>query len=477
MKRLSCVLAAGAAFLVSGCTVGPDYRPQPPPAVNRYQAPGDTAVFPLSGGQRIALGKTVVADWWILFRDPALNKVISMALAGNQDIAAAKARVATAQQQVVIAGAAALPQLSLGATAGRQKYGVALFGPADFSIPPFTYYSLGPSAVFPLDLFGGTRRAVEARTAYQQLETDRLKGVYLSLAANVVAEALKIARARDQIRTVKSIIADDQRNINLVNTAIDAGAGTRTQLLTAQSQLASDRTLLPDLIQEESVARHALAVLVGKAPAEWRTPDFQLDDMTLPQEVPVRLPSDLVHARPDILSAEAQLHMASAEIGVATANLYPHIVLTTTLAQEALTPAAIFDTVADAWSVAANLTEPLFEGGRLKAEQRAAVDAYQEALANYRQVVLKSFEQVADELQALRNHAQKEYAQRVAARTAGDSLQVARQSFRLGNSGILGVVDAERRYARARLGLSQARAQRYLDVITLFWALGGNLPQ
>jgi NodT family efflux transporter outer membrane factor (OMF) lipoprotein len=248
-------------------------------------------------------------------------------------------------------------------------------------------------------------------------------------------------------------------------------------LLSAQSQLAADRTLLPDLMQEESVARHALSVLVGEAPADWAVPDFDLSGMTLPGEVAVRLPSELAKARPDIAAAEAKLHMASAEIGVATANLYPHIELSANTTQQALTPGNLFKSVANAWAIAANLTQPLFEGGRLKAERRAAVDQYQAALAEYRQAVLVAFSQVADDLSALKNDADKERAQRASADTAASALALARRSFEIGNSGILDVIDAERRSAEAQLGLSMARAQRYLDLVHLYWALGGSLPQ
>lgn len=476
MKTIPALIAVCGSALLSACTLGPDFQPPAAPAADHYAAPGDPAALQPGGDQHIALGKEVAAEWWTLFHNPALNRVIARALAGNQDIAAARARVAAAREDITVARSAGLPEVSLGVKAGRQKYGVALFGPADFSIPAFTYYTVGPDASLPLDLFGGTRRAVEARTAYRRLETERLKGAYLSLAANVTAQALNIAGARDQIRAVRNIITDDRRNVDLVNKAIAAGAGTRSQLLTAKSQLASDRTLLPDLVQEESTARHALAVLVGEAPADWKTPDFNLDEMALPDEIAVRLPSELVHTRPDILAAEAKLHMASAEIGVATANLYPHIVLTGSMAQEALTPGGIFSGIADAWSIAANLTQPLFEGGRLKAKKRAAIDAYQEALAEYRQVVLTAFGQVADHLQALKSHAAKERAQRFAEHTASDALGLARKGFQLGDTDILNVVDAERRYARAQLGLSRARARRYLDVVALYWALGGTLP-
>lgn len=475
-RRAARVLAAALLALLAGCVAGPGFKPPAAPAVSAYRPAADAPTRVFAGGQRVTPGKAVAARWWSLFRNPVLDRLVTRALAGNHDLAAARARLAAASEAVTVAQAADKAQVSLAATAGRQKYGVALFGPGNTSFPAFSYYSVGPVFSMPLDLAGGTRRAVEAKAALRDFEAAQLEGAYLSLAARVVAEALDMAQASDRLHIVERIVAEDRRNIDLVRKAMAAGAGTRTQLLAAQSQLTSDRTLLPDLRQQRSVARHALAVLVGEVPADWHGPDFRLDELALPANVPLRLPAALARARPDIRAAEAKLHAASAGVGVATANLYPHIELSANLMQEALSPGGIFRTVGSAWNIAASLTQPLLDGGRLRAEKRAALDAYREALESYRQVLLDAFAQVADDLQALQNHAAREQAQRAAARTAREALALARRSFAVGDSGILDVIDAERRYAQAQLGLAQARAQRYLDVVALFWALGGKLP-
>jgi NodT family efflux transporter outer membrane factor (OMF) lipoprotein len=193
----------------------------------------------------------------------------------------------------------------------------------------------------------------------------------------------------------------------------------------------------------------------------------------LPGEIPASLPSELVHRRPDILAAEAQLHAASAAIGVATANLYPNISLGGSLTQQALTPGNFFEGAA-AWSVAANLTAPLYDGGRLRAERRAALHGYQAALADYRQVILHSFGEVADSMQALSNDEEQFNSQAVAAQTASTARDLARRSYAVGNSGILDVLDAERSTAQAQLGLSRAKAQRLIDTARLYMALGGT---
>jgi NodT family efflux transporter outer membrane factor (OMF) lipoprotein len=470
MKR-AWFVTAPCCLVVCACAVGPDFKLPETHTAPTYAAPYDA---PPPADQHVALGEKIEGDWWTQFRSPALDQLIRLAIADNQDIAAANRRVAQAQQEVNAAKGALLPQLSLGATAGRQKYGAALFGPLDITIPPFTYYTVGPSVSAPLDVFGGARRALEQRAAYAEYQTHELNAAYLSLTANVATQALLAGAARAQIDVVQDIIADDQRNVALVQTALDDGWATRTQLLTAQTQLATDRTLLPGLRQQEATARHALTVLVGRAPSDWTPPEIALDEFVLPGEIPASLPSELVHRRPDILAAEAQLHGASAAIGVATANLYPQIGLTGTVTQQALTPGNLFNGVATAWGIAANLTQPLFNGGRLSAERRAAIDGYQSALAAYRQVILRSFGEVADRLQAISNDADQFKAQGAAAQAAAAALELARRSYAVGNSGILDVLDAERSSGQAQLGLARAKAQRLLDTAQLYFALGGT---
>lgn len=470
-RRAPGICAAACVVLQSGCTVGPNFKAPEPPDVHTYMAPGDA---PLPPDQQISRGARIEGDWWNPFHCAALDSLIREALENNQDIAAARARVAQAQEEVNAARATLFPSVTLGTTAGRQKYGKALFGPLDFVIPPFTYYTVGPSISAPLDLFGGNKRALEERGAYNDYQKEQLSAAYLSLTANIATQALTAAAARAELDAVQGIIADDQRNVDLVQTALNDGLATRTQLLTAQTQLATDKTLLPPLRQEESTARHALAVLLGKQPAQWAPPQLTLEDFTLPPEIPAAVPADLVHRRPDILAAEAQLHAASAAIGVATAGLYPNITLTGTLTQQALTPGNLFQGAAAAWSIAANLTAPLYDAGKLRAQRRAAVNGYQAALADYRQVILRSFAEVADEMQALSNDDEQFNSQATAAQIAASARDLVRRSFAVGNSGILDVLDAERSSAQAQLGLSRAKAQRLIDTTRLYIALGGT---
>jgi NodT family efflux transporter outer membrane factor (OMF) lipoprotein len=228
------------------------------------------------------------------------------------------------------------------------------------------------------------------------------------------------------------------------------------------------------LRQEESTARHALAILLGREPSSWQPPELTLSNFSLPGEIPASVPSELAHRRPDIRAAEAQLHAASAAIGVATANLYPNVTLGGSLTQQALSPGRLFEGASAAWSIAANLTAPLYDGGRLRAERRAALEGYHAALAAYRQVILRSFGEVADGMQALSNDADEFNSQLLAEQTAAQARDLARRSYAVGNSGILDVLDAERSTAQAQLGLARARAQRLIDTARLYVSLGGQ---
>jgi NodT family efflux transporter outer membrane factor (OMF) lipoprotein len=460
---------------LSACTVGPDFKSPTAPTTQRYTTePGAALALADAAAleQRVAFGKKTPVEWWRQFNSPELDGVIALAIAKNHTLAAAQATLAESQEAVKVAAGAFYPQVDVSASVGRQKLGAAFLGPVKF--PAFSFFSIGPNVSYALDVFGGIKRQVENREALAQSQGYRLDAAYLTVTGNVATSALAIASARAQIATVEDILGNDEQNLSLVRTARRAGAVTDVDVLSAESQLANDRTLLPPLRQQLSAARHALAILCGQAPGDWSAPSFDLDRLTLPGELPASLPSGLVHERPDIMSAESDLHAASAAVGVATANLYPRITLTGSVSQEATDLAHLFDPASMAWSIAGGLTAPIFHGGELEATRRAAVDAYQAALANYEQTVLQSFGQVADVLQALAHDAEQLAAQQHALQSADASLKLTRLSYAAGNVGVLQVLDAERLYQQARLGYVRAEAQRYLDTTQLFLAMGGG---
>ena len=469
MKYSMSLLALCTAIL-SGCAVGPDFKHPDVVTQTSYNQNGDA----LSTDQRILLGQQLQTQWWTLFESKTLNGLIQQAIQNNHDITIAKETLAQANEYVKAAQGSLLPQVGLTASVNRQKYGVAMFGPSDFSIPPFTSYEFGPEISWSPDLAGGKKRAIERQQALAEYQSHQLNAAYVSLTAQVVQHALTIATAQAEIDITQQLIAEDQKNLQLVQAAFQGGVRTKVDVLTAQSQLDTDRTGLPALQQKQSTAQHALAILVGVAPADWTAPHFTLSEFNLPKNLSLSLPSELVHQRPDILAAEANLHAASAAVGVATANLYPQINLTANILQEALTPSGLFKSVNNAWALAAGLTAPLYHGGTLKAEKRAAEHGYQAALAQYKQIILQSFGQVADRLQALQHDHDELEAQQQAVNTTQAFLELARKSYQVGNTGILPVEDATRQHYRSQLGLIRSQSQRLSDTAQLFVALGGS---
>jgi NodT family efflux transporter outer membrane factor (OMF) lipoprotein len=284
------------------------------------------------------------------------------------------------------------------------------------------------------------------------------------------------AAARAQIDNLLALLEDDRKDLQLVQGAFEAGSGTRVDVLTAKSQLANDQTLLPPLRRDLSIATHALALLMGEAPADWTAPEFKLEDFTLPARLPIAVPSELAHRRPDILAAEAQVHVATAAVGVASANLYPQVSLTGNAGLQATTLHGLFDSGSGAWGFAGNLTEPLFNHGALKAKQRASLAGMHAALANYQQVLLSSFAQVADALEALDHDQELIESEQGAVATAAENLELTRESYSAGNSGVLQVLEAQRQNLQARLGLVRAQSLRLQDTVQLLLALGGQIP-
>jgi NodT family efflux transporter outer membrane factor (OMF) lipoprotein len=245
-------------------------------------------------------------------------------------------------------------------------------------------------------------------------------------------------------------------------------------VVSAESQLAADETLKPGLDQQLSLTRHALAILTGRAPGDWSPPDFDLAALTLPGRLPVSLPSELVHQRPDIQASEAQLHAASAQIGIATAQLYPTITLSAGISASALNSGNLFNPSGLVWSIAGGLTQPIFDGGTRRAERRAALADFKASAADYQQTVLQSFGQVADILEALAHDADLLAAQQRALTLASESVRLQRINYIGGGAGLLGLLDAQRQQQQALLGYVRTQAQRYQDTTQLLVAMGGG---
>ncbi|HEV8334692.1 MAG TPA: efflux transporter outer membrane subunit [Steroidobacteraceae bacterium] len=475
IAKLPTFVAMAVAAVLAGCAVGPDFKRPDPPHAEQYVAPKAVTDTSLADRQELLLGESPANEWWHFFGSDALDQIVARALASNRRLTAEQWSLAQSQELVNAKSGGRWPQIDATAGVGRQKYGSQFLGPLP-KPPPFTYFSVGATVSYSLDFTGNLTRTIEQQRALAEYQQHQVEAAQLAVTGNAVSQALEVASLRAQIGTVEALLDRDRENLQLVQVAFDAGSVSRLDVVSAQSQLASDTTLLPPLRQQLAQARHALALTLGVAPDDTSLPDLDLAQLTLPAQLPVSLPSELARRRPDILSAESQLHAATAAVGVATSNLYPRIDLTGSTGQQSITTGQLFDTSSNVWSIASGLVAPIFDGGTLRAEKRAAVDAMRASAATYEQTVLTAFSQVADSLEALDNGDEQLRAQANAEAAARDTVAMTRQSYNEGNVGVLQVLDAERRYQQARLGYVRAQAQRYVDTAQLMLALGGAGP-
>jgi len=454
---------------LAGCTtVGPNFKTPDAAAAAGYAMAGD----PTPAGPALSPDARAAGPWWRAFGSADLDRVMAEALAGNQNVALAVANVqkAAAQEQAVRGGLA--PRLDANAGAARERINFNQFGITFPGVtnPTINLLTVGLNVSYDLDLFGGGRRKVETAEAATNAQARRADAAYLTLTANVARQAVRIAALRDEAATVRDIVADDQHNIDIVRRAEAEGGEPSSATPGGVAQLAADQALAPPLDQEIAQARHALAMLVGKSPAEWTAPDFAFQSFTAPAVIPVTLPSTLVRRRPDILAAEEDFHADTARIGVATADLYPDIKLSAGIEQSALTPATLFNYSSTGWTLASGLTAPILNGGALKADKRAAEAQARASLAQYKLTVLTAFVQVSDVLAALANDDARLAADSRAERAAQSSLNDARAAYSLGGGALLPVVVAQRQLNRAKLTLTQARGQKLMDTVDLYAA-------
>ncbi len=464
---------------LSGCSVGPYFHRPAAPGVSTYRGAAEQQAA-LSAEPVATFGTGLEPRWWRAFGSPELDALVDRAIAHNYSLAASNATLAAARDEVRAVAGRRLPQIDANARVEQEQINLSGFGFTPSPAlnlsgnPDFHLYSVGGGISYDLDLFGGVRRQIEESAAQAEAQQRQTEAAHLALAGQVVNQVLTIAAIRARITTAEAILDDDERNLDLTRKRRQGGEGTLVEVLNVQSQYEADRTALPPLQQRLAEARHLLATLLGIAPADLGATDFDLDRLTLPRSVPVTLPSELVHQRPDILQAEADLHAATAAIGVATARLYPDISLGATLTQGSPGIDNLLKNSFRGYDVFAGLAVPIFHGGTLKAKRAAAIDQAHAADASYRQTVLNAFEQVANLLSALHTDARSLEMQRDAVTTASRSLQLSRRSFQVGNSGILQVLDSERLYQRASADLVDARASQYLNVARLYVATAGG---
>jgi NodT family efflux transporter outer membrane factor (OMF) lipoprotein len=468
------------AMLLADCAVGPDFlRPSPPPVEGYSREPlaAETASADVSGGaaQRFARDLDLPGQWWTLFHSAELDRLIEEAIKANPNMAAAQAALRVAEENVRAQEGAFFPTVTGNFTPSRQKTATGALSPASASgAAYFSLYTAQLSISYVPDVFGLNRRTVESLEAQAEVQRFALEATYVTLTSNLVAAAVQEASLRAQLAATADIIKIETELLELFRRQLALGQIAEADVAAQEALLAQAEALLPPLEKQLAVERDLLTALLGRYPSQEPAERFDLANIHLPEELPVSLPARLVEQRPDVRSAEANLHAASATIGIAIANRLPNLTLTASGGSAANTIDRLFTTGTGFWSIAGSVTQPIFEGGTLLHRERAARAAYDQAAAQYRATVITALQNVADALHALQIDADALKAAVRAERAAAQSLAIVRRQLELGAVSYLALLNAQQTYQTARVALVQAQANRFADTAALFQALGGG---
>ena len=445
------------------------------PATSHYTYEGEPnqTIDAAGGAQHFEPGAKIVLDWWRRFECDKLDKMVAQSIDNSPTLQAAQASLRQSQDNLRAGYGIFYPQIGAGFQPTRQQFSPARFG-ENTSPGVFNLYTLSTTVSYALDVFGGERRTIEALGAQADLQYYNVQGSYLALSGNIVNAMVAEAAYSAEIEATQRTIGFLEEQTSITDAQARAGVVPYANLLSIQSQLATAEATLPPLRQQLAHTRHLLSTLSGQAPADSAPPRVTLSELKLPDDLPVSLPSDLVRQRPDILMAEAQLHTASAQIGVATAALFPSFTLNANYGWNSTALSSLFAANTAFWTMGASLATPLIQGPTLWYQRKAAIDAYQQALANYRQTVLAGLAQVADALDALQHDAQSVHAQAQALGAADEALHLIAANYEAGTVNYLQVLIADYQYQQAQLGYIQAVGQRLQDTAALFVALGGG---
>ncbi len=480
LSRALIVLAALACLPAASCVVGPDFKTPAAPAVSGYTAAplAATAATPnVAGGnaQRFTTGSDIPADWWKLFHSAALDALIAESLANNHDLKAAQAALAAARENVFAQRGAYFPHVTAGFSASREQDPPGALAPVP-SNNAFLYNLFTPqvSVSYTPDVFGLNRRTVESAQAQEQSVRFQMIAADITLSSNVAATAIQVAALQAQVDATRQLIAINTKMLEILRYQTTRGYAGGLDLAAQQAQLAQTVATLPPLLKQLVQEQDLLAVLAGRFPSQAPADTFDLASLQLPADLPLSLPSALVAQRPDVLQAEANMHAASAQIGVAVANRLPNITLSANAGSTALAIGQVFMPGTGFWNIGAALAAPIFDGGTLLHQERGARAAYDQAAEQYRSTVLTAFQNVADTLTALEQDADGLKAAAAASDAAKVTLDLSQRQYKDGYAGYLALLSAEQAYQQARINLVQAQANRFADTAALFQALGGG---
>jgi NodT family efflux transporter outer membrane factor (OMF) lipoprotein len=475
-------LAALAALSLCAC-VGPNFHRPAPPTVERYTVdplPAATVAAEGPGGaaQRFLTDQEVPRDWWKLFGSAELDSLVSAALHANPDVRSAQAALRQALENTAAQRGAFFPTVLGSFDASRNLNAVGVLAP-NLASGAALYNLFTPQVTvsYVPDIFGANRRQVESLAAQAEASRYQLDATYLTLTANVVTAAIQEAGLRAQIAGTRSVIQLEREALAVLRRELELGAIAEGDVFAQDAALAQLEATLPPLNRQLQQVRDSLAALTGRLPADLKPSQLELDQLVLPTDLPLGVPSQLVERRPDVRAAEAQLHAATAQVGVATANLLPQLTITGDSGSSATAMRDLFKAGTGFWSIGANASQTLFAGGTLLHRKRAADAALDQAGAMYQSAVLTAFQNVADALHALDTDADALNAASRAMSASQKSLDVVRHQLELGSVGYLALLNAEQSYQQAVVSLAQARSNRYADTAALFQALGGSITE
>jgi NodT family efflux transporter outer membrane factor (OMF) lipoprotein len=468
------------SICLTGCMLGPDFHSPPAPATTKYTEDPQTkhttktkSLGAAGKSQEFDMGVDIPAEWWRLFHSEALNKLIVQGIANSPTLAAASATLRQAQETLnAQIGTSLFPVVTAQLGGERQLFNSSYFGTPGSTI--FNLYNATVNVTYNIDLWGAARRQVESVRAQAEYQAFELEAAYLALTANIVTTAINIASLRAQIDATNQIIKAEEKSLYITREQFKYGGVPGLSVLSQQSQLSLTRATLGPLEQNLSQAQYSMSVLIGALPSEDHLPKFKLNKITLPAHLPLSLPSLLVRQRPDVRASEALLHSACAQVGVATANLFPQFSLSGAYGWEALVPSALFHKASNTWNWGGSLLQPIFEGGALLATRRANIAAYNAAASQYKQTVLTAFQNVADSLRALQHDAQTLKDYRASEIAALKAWKITQLQYNEGGVGYLSLITAENQYQQSVISRVQAQAARYSDTAALFQALGGG---
>ena len=477
--RLQYLIAIPTSVLLSGSAVGPNFHKPEVPEVNSYsanpiQTTSSSSGTAGGGAQHFVKDVDIPGEWWEVFHSKPLNDLVERSLKNNPTIKAGQAALAVARHNVLSQEGAFFPAVGALFSGSRSATSNQFAPVPNSNVFQYNVFTPQLNISYVPDVFGLTRRMVESLKAQEEQQRYALAATHITLSTNVVAAAIQEASLRGQITATHQLIDLNNKALDILRNQFGKGYASRLDVAAQESQLAQVQATLPPLLKQLGQQRDLLAALSGGFPGSGPAETFELANLELPRELPLSLPAKLVEQRPDVRQAEENLHAASAQIGVAIANMLPNITLSANGGSSALAIGQLFTPGLQFWTIAGAAAQPVFQGGALYQKDRAAVAAYRQAGAMYRNTVITACQNVADTLVALEQDANGLKAAAEAERAAKVTLDLVTKQKQIGYASYLALLSAEQTYQQALINLVQAQANRYADTAALFQALGGG---